>query len=71
MARKKAGEIRIDEAWCKRCGICVALCPRAVLTEGDGGMPRVVDLNACTLCDLCVLRCPDFAMEVLEDKEAP
>ncbi|MBM3470044.1 MAG: 4Fe-4S dicluster domain-containing protein [Armatimonadetes bacterium] len=69
MAHKRAGAITINEAWCKRCDICIAFCPRDVLAAGDGGIPRVVDLQACTLCMLCVLRCPDFAVEVTEDKE--
>lgn len=69
MAKKRVGEIKINESWCKRCGICIALCPRDVLATGEGGIPRVVDLGACTFCVLCVLRCPDFAVEVLEDKE--
>lgn len=69
MAQKKAGAIRINEAWCKRCDICIAFCPRDVLAAGDGGIPRVINLPACTFCLLCVLRCPDFAVEVIEDKE--
>lgn len=68
MAQKKAGAITINEAWCKRCDICVAFCPRDVLAAGNGGPPSVVDLHACTLCMLCVLRCPDFAIEVIENK---
>lgn len=69
MAKRTASEIRINEAWCKRCGICAAFCPRDVLAEGESGIPRVVDLRACTFCVLCVLRCPDFAVEVVEGEE--
>lgn len=37
MAQKKAGAIRINEAWCKRCDICIAFCPR---WDGSPGAPR-------------------------------
>lgn len=68
MPRKRAREIRVNEAWCKRCGICVAFCPTKVLAADPGGVPRVANLEACTVCLLCELRCPDFAIEV---EEAP
>jgi 2-oxoglutarate ferredoxin oxidoreductase subunit delta len=67
MARRKASEIRINGVWCKQCGICVAFCAPAVLKADGTGAPQVVDLEACTLCMLCELRCPDFAIEVVED----
>jgi 2-oxoglutarate ferredoxin oxidoreductase subunit delta len=57
--------IRIDvnEAWCKSCVICVAICPKSVL-EMQNGYPAVVDLPACTACALCEVHCPDFAITV-------
>lgn len=66
MPRKRASEIRVNEDWCKRCGICIAFCPTRVLEAGPQGVPRVADLTACTVCLLCELRCPDFAIEVVE-----
>jgi 2-oxoglutarate ferredoxin oxidoreductase subunit delta len=71
MAKKRAREIRINPLWCKSCGICVAFCQPGVLAAGSGGVPLVRDLEACTLCMLCELRCPDFAVVVIEEKEAP
>lgn len=69
MARRKVRAIEINEAWCKRCGICVAFCERDVLRADGTGMPQVVNLAACSLCMLCELRCPDFAIFVYADEE--
>lgn len=66
MARKRAREIRINTRWCKACGICVAFCQPGVLRSGPGGIPEVTGLDACTVCLLCELRCPDFAIVVEE-----
>lgn len=68
MPRKRARAIRVNEAWCKKCGICVAFCPTRVLAADPGSVPRVVNLEACTVCLLCELRCPDFAIEVEEER---
>ena len=58
-------ELRINEAWCKGCGICPAFCPRKVL---DIKHEKVVMANpeACIKCALCEMRCPDFAIYVEE-----
>lgn len=39
MAQKKAGAIRINEAWCKRCDICIAFCPRDLLAALTQAVP--------------------------------
>jgi 2-oxoglutarate ferredoxin oxidoreductase subunit delta len=74
MGQRKAHEIRVNEVWCKQCGICIAFCAPAALKADVTGAPQVVNLEACTLCMLCELRCPDFAIEVIaesprQDKE--
>ncbi|MBN1541306.1 4Fe-4S binding protein [candidate division KSB1 bacterium] len=56
-------EIRINEAWCKGCAICVEFCPQDVLVM-ENGVAQVCNLEACTACGLCELRCPDFAITV-------
>ncbi|HHX24528.1 MAG: 4Fe-4S dicluster domain-containing protein [Tepidanaerobacteraceae bacterium] len=60
-----AEEIRIfiNEKACKRCGLCIAFCPRNVY-KSEGGKPIIVNLDACTNCKLCELRCPDYAIIV-------
>ena len=55
--------ISIVPRYCKGCDICVKLCPTQVL-----GMEmfkvKVVDIDKCTVCTACELRCPDFAIFV-------
>jgi 2-oxoglutarate ferredoxin oxidoreductase subunit delta len=59
--------IHINKKWCKRCGICIDLCPKDVLGKDDDGYPVVINEDACIRCRLCELRCPDLAIE-LEDQ---
>ncbi len=55
--------ITVNIGWCKGCAICVEFCPKNVLAMRDG-VPVVVDAAACTRCQLCDVRCPDFAITV-------
>jgi 2-oxoglutarate ferredoxin oxidoreductase subunit delta len=64
--RKKA-KIDINISWCKSCGICVEYCNPGTLVM-DGIYPKVVSVDTCTLCLQCEVICPDFAIEVREDK---
>ncbi|MBI5894402.1 MAG: 4Fe-4S binding protein, partial [Deltaproteobacteria bacterium] len=45
------------------CGICVDFCPTDTLKMG-GTVVVVRDITVCTGCQLCDLRCPDFAIQV-------
>jgi 2-oxoglutarate ferredoxin oxidoreductase subunit delta len=60
-------KISIIPRFCKGCEICVKLCPTKVL-----GMEmftvKVVDIDKCTICMACELRCPDFAIFVEKKK---
>lgn len=67
LAKKRAAQIAVNRSWCKRCGICVAFCPSGVLRFDGRGHPEVADVERCTVCRLCELRCPDFAIEVAEE----
>ena len=67
--RKAVRRIDIFKAWCKACGICVAFCPRGVLVIDEEGYPLVNDLDACTGCGWCEIRCPDFAITVKDGRK--
>ncbi len=57
-------KIEINETWCKGCAICVELCPKECLVM-EKGIAVVVNVDTCTRCQLCDLRCPDFAIRVI------
>ena len=60
----KMGGLSLNRQRCKRCGICVELCPRHVFTTSDDGYPEPTNIEQCTRCKLCELWCPDYAIEV-------
>jgi len=60
-------QIEVKEEWCKGCTICVEFCPQDVLAM-NGALVEVVNLEACTACMLCELRCPDFAITVTDNR---
>jgi len=62
--KKLARMIQINDRWCKRCGICIEFCPGKVFAQDSPQFPVVADLQACTVCRLCELRCPDYAISV-------
>lgn len=66
--RKRDVSIIINEAWCKGCAICVELCPEDVLVM-EAGKAKVAHLEQCTACGLCELRCPDFAIVVVDQSK--
>ena len=69
MAKKEKPAVEIYQSWCKRCGICAAFCPGEVLAQDESGMVYVKDPDRCTSCQLCELRCPDFAIHVRPPKK--
>ena len=58
-------------AWCKRCGNCVAFCPRDALASDEWGYPFLVRPDRCTSCGLCEMLCPDFAISLGEAEPGP
>ncbi len=64
--RPKVKSIRVTEKWCKRCGICAEFCPGKVFTIEPGEAPVPARLEQCTVCRLCEMRCPDWAVSVEE-----
>lgn len=56
--------IEINQETCNKCGICVAECPRRVITLPGGGFPQVVAVAevACNGCGHCVAVCPSGSL---------
>ena len=59
--------IRWVDEWCKRCNICVELCPKdsLVLTHD-----AIIEATDCIRCGLCERYCPDLAIEILPKRDA-
>lgn len=64
MIQNNAFAIAINKQYCKACGICIAFCPKKVFNKNENGKPEAIYPNQCNGCDLCELRCPDFAIRV-------
>lgn len=69
MAKKKLKEIVINRDWCKGCGICVHFCPTKVLELDGEDKSTVIHPENCIVCQMCELRCPDLAIEVLTSED--
>ena len=56
--------IIINLNYCKKCHICVDFCPKSVFTLNENGYPVVERPEQCIGCKLCIMRCPDFAINM-------
>jgi 2-oxoglutarate ferredoxin oxidoreductase subunit delta len=60
---------------CKGCGICVQICQTRVLemSEEENSLgcklPEVKNIEACLVCGLCEMLCPDFAIWVFDEQD--
>lgn len=68
------GTILVDEARCKGCELCVAVCPKGLIRLADRYTPRgyrpavLIDPGgACTGCLLCATICPETAITVYRE----
>ena len=65
--------VYIDKEACKGCGICIAVCPKNILTftkdlnQKGVPYPIIIDESKCILCENCMIYCPDFAVVVEKD----
>lgn len=55
--------IRIDEEKCTSCGLCIPLCVRGILEQGESAA-RVTNPDGCILCGHCKAVCPVDAPEL-------
>ena len=62
--RRRNFHITVYEAWCKKCGICVAFCPAGALREHETTQQVLGTDAKCTGCRQCEWRCPDFAIVI-------
>jgi NAD-dependent dihydropyrimidine dehydrogenase PreA subunit len=62
--RRRSFRITVYEAWCKKCGICVAFCPASALREHETTQQVLSTAAKCTGCRQCEWRCPDFAIVI-------
>jgi 2-oxoglutarate ferredoxin oxidoreductase subunit delta len=70
MNQKNDEPLHIFTSWCKKCGICIAFCPKKVLERGPDNYPHVVRPEDCIQCGLCDIHCPNYAISLLKkDKE--
>lgn len=67
IAENPISPLYIHGDWCKKCGICIAMCPFGALEAGEDGTPQVID-EKCKRCGTCELRCPDLAITVLQTR---
>ncbi|MFC2060464.1 4Fe-4S dicluster domain-containing protein [Chloroflexota bacterium] len=64
------GFIEIDHELCKGCQVCIAFCPKGMISvssklNANGYLTAVFDDNGeCTGCIACALVCPEVAIEV-------
>lgn len=65
MATRQVTEIVVNAEWCKRCGICIAFCPKQVFDADDFGRVLVSRIEDCIGCEICERACPDLAITLL------
>ncbi len=62
MKNGKKYDVIVDTKLCKKCGICVFVCPKTVFSLSE---ELEVNSGSCTGCRKCETYCPDFAIEIV------
>jgi NAD-dependent dihydropyrimidine dehydrogenase PreA subunit len=62
--KQDRGLLRVDQAECKGCGLCIEACPPRVIRLSDGlnhygYRTAVYEGSGCTGCGICFLACPE------------
>ena len=68
MADRKKLRPVLNKSRCKGCGLCIAFCPKKVFDTDFEGKCIVARPEDCIGCMACDFRCPDFALEVREER---
>ncbi len=55
--------LTLDIDQCVGCGMCIQVCPQAVLAM-NGRKACIVDLDGCMECGACARNCPAEALQV-------
>jgi ferredoxin len=55
--------LRLDQERCIGCGMCLQVCPQAVLSQSNGKVD-IVNRDACMECGACARNCPVNALNV-------
>ena len=55
--------LKLDEEKCTGCGMCLSVCPHAVLKPANGRV-EIRDRDACMECGACSQNCPVKAVTV-------
>jgi len=55
--------LELDQAKCTGCGMCLLVCPQAVLTMTNGAA-EIANRDACMECGACARNCPAGAVSV-------
>jgi 2-oxoglutarate ferredoxin oxidoreductase subunit delta len=65
------GIVKINEEYCKSCGLCVSVCPTKILSidsekiNSKGYYPvHVINMEKCIACSSCAKICPDVVFEI-------
>jgi ferredoxin len=60
---KNVTSLKLDEAKCTGCGMCLKVCPQAVLSMHSGRV-GIDEPDACMECGACARNCPAEALSV-------
>lgn len=70
MVENTSHSLRVNQEYCKGCGLCVGTCPKRVLGMAEGlntlgyHPVEIVNPEECTACGICYLMCPDLVFQV-------
>ncbi len=68
---KRIDSILINTEWCKRCGICIAFCPKKVFDADAEDAVIVARPDDCIVCEICERLCPDLAITLVPKEQPP